>query len=128
MVSDAREVAVLQNVQQFGLQARVELGDLVQEKRAALGHFHAAGLCGSRAGEGALFKSEKLAFQQRAGNRRDNSLSQKARLRHGDRLWMKRARTSLPVPLSPRIKIGTFSAAARSTRCRTDCIASEGPK
>ena len=63
-------MAVLEDVEQFRLQARIELGDFVHEQRAALGHFHAAGLRGISAGESALLKSEKLALDQCARNRR----------------------------------------------------------
>ena len=76
VVADAREVAILQHVQQLGLQAGIELGDFVHEKRAALRRLHAAGLSGVRARESALLKTEKLALDKRAGDRRAIHLSQ----------------------------------------------------
>ena len=42
VVADSRENAVLQYMQQFRLQAGIELRNLVQEKRATVGHFHPA--------------------------------------------------------------------------------------
>ena len=70
VIADAREMAVLQDVQQLRLQAGIDLGNFVEEQRSALRHFHAAGLGGVRAGERALLKSEQLAFDQRCRNRR----------------------------------------------------------
>ena len=52
----------------------------------------------------------------------------KGPVRHGERLWTKRANTSFPDQLSPRMRMDTFKPAARSTRCRTACIAADGPK
>ena len=68
VIADAREMSVLQNVQQLGLQAGIYLGDFVEKQRAALRHFDASGLGGMRAGEGALLESKELAFDQRSGN------------------------------------------------------------
>ena len=68
--ADAAELAVLQQLQQLGLQAQVELGDFVEKEGAAMGHFHAPRLRSVGAGEGAFFVSEEFAFQQRAGDRR----------------------------------------------------------
>ncbi len=70
VVADSREVSILQHMKQFGLQAGVEFGDFIQEKRAVFRHLDAAGFRGRGAGERAFFKTEKLAFQQRSGNSR----------------------------------------------------------
>ena len=58
LIPDTREMAVLQHVQQLRLQVRVELANLVQEERAALRHFHAAGLRRMRPSERTLLKTE----------------------------------------------------------------------
>ena len=47
---------------------------------------------------------------------------------HGDRAWTSLAMMSLPVPLSPWIRTGTFAAATRSSRERSACMASDWPK
>src|SRR5271170_2453265 len=51
----------------------------------------------------------------------------KGPLFHGDKAWIMRAMMSLPVPLSPLIKTGTFALATLSMRERRDCIASDLP-
>ena len=58
VVSYSSEAAVLQNMQQFRLKARIKLGNFVQEKRASISHLHAAWFGRVRSGEGALLKSK----------------------------------------------------------------------
>ena len=70
--ADPAELAVLQQLQQLGLQTQIEFGNFVEKQRAAMGQFHAARLRSVGAGEGALFVSEEFAFEQRARNRRDS--------------------------------------------------------
>jgi hypothetical protein len=60
--ADALEGAVLQRAQQFGLQARLEFGDLVEEERPARGGFEAALAARVGAGEGAAFVAEEFAL------------------------------------------------------------------
>jgi hypothetical protein len=55
---------VLQHAQQLGLQRQVELADLVQEQRAAVGGLDQADLARLRVGEGALLMAEQLALDQ----------------------------------------------------------------
>ncbi len=62
--------ALLERAQQLGLGRRRELGDLVEEQRAAAGRLEAAGAGGDRAGVGALLDPEQLRFEQRLGHRR----------------------------------------------------------
>ncbi len=78
VVADAREMAVLQDVQQLRLQARVELGDFIKEKRAALREFHTARFRGVRSRESAFLESEQLAFEERAGDCRAVHLHERA--------------------------------------------------
>src|SRR6185312_12531583 len=66
--ANAAELTVLQKLQKFGLQTQFELGNFIQEKRAAVRHFHASRLRSVGAGERALFVSEQFAFQQSARN------------------------------------------------------------
>src|SRR5262249_61392787 len=65
----ARELAVLEHVQQLGLERRVELADLVEEDRAAVGRLEASRLALVRAGEGAPLVTEELALEQLARHR-----------------------------------------------------------
>ena len=70
MAAHPRELAVLQHVEQLGLQGRVELADLVQEDGSAVGELEAAGLALVGAGEGASLVAEQLALQQLMRHRR----------------------------------------------------------
>jgi len=63
------ELAVLQHVEQLGLQGRLQLRDFVQEDRAAVGLFELADPRGRRAGERTLLVAEQLALQQLGGQR-----------------------------------------------------------
>src|SRR5205814_9201073 len=65
-----RELPVLQHLQELGLQRGVELADLVEEDRAAVGHLEAAGLALVGAGEGAPLVAEQLGLEQLARRRR----------------------------------------------------------
>src|SRR5262245_54390515 len=68
--TDALETARLQDAQQLGLQLGLELADLVEEERAAVGELEPAALALARAGERALLVAEELALEQRLGQRR----------------------------------------------------------
>ena len=128
MVADAREMAVLQNVQQLRLQAPVELGDFVQEQRAALRHFHAAGFCGVRARESAFLESKQFAFEQRAGNRRAIHFHERAFPPGRALVNETRQHFLASAAFTEDQNREHSSRAARDTFCRTACMASEGPK
>ncbi len=68
MPAHARERAVLQEPEQLGLERAAHVGNLIQENRAAVGLFDAAGLLPVGAGEGAFFVAEEFAFQEGLGN------------------------------------------------------------
>jgi hypothetical protein len=70
MVPDPREVAILQDVQQFCLEAGIDLGNFIEEQRAPLRQLHATWLRRVRAGERPFLKTEELAFNQGGWNRR----------------------------------------------------------
>ena len=55
---------VLQDAQQLDLRRRVEVADLVEEDRAAVGHLEAPLAVGARVGEGAADVAEHLALEQ----------------------------------------------------------------
>ena len=73
--ADALELAGLERAQQLGLQVLRDVGDLVEEQRAAVGHFEAADAVALGVGERALDVAEQLAFEdalgQAAGVHRD---------------------------------------------------------
>src|SRR5271166_1632128 len=60
--ADAAELAILQKLQQFGLQRRIEFGDLIQEQSAPIRKFHAAGLRPHSTCKRALFVTEQLTL------------------------------------------------------------------
>ena len=51
----------------------------------------------------------------------------KARAERRDRLWMARAMSSLPVPVSPVIRTVESVGATLATRARTACRAGDSP-
>ncbi len=66
--SQAFELALLQDAQQFGLQLERNLADLVQEDGSAIGQLKAADALRDGAGESAALMSEEFTFQQSGRN------------------------------------------------------------
>ena len=64
------ELAVLQHLQQLGLQRRAHLADLVEEHRPVIGELELAGLVLDGAGERAALEAEELRFEQLGRQRR----------------------------------------------------------
>ncbi len=99
--AEAAELHLLQNAEQLDLGEEAEVADFVEEKRAAAGLLEVAFAGADGAGEGAFLVAEELGFDQgfRDGAAGDGDERRFwARL---PRLWMARAMSSLPVPLSP---------------------------
>ena len=71
----------------------VDVADLVEEERAALGHLEAALLAGVGAGERALLVAEQLRLDQRVGQRRAAHLHE--RLLRAQRVVVDRVRDQL---------------------------------
>ena len=65
VAAHARDLLFLEDAQQVGLSFQADVGNLVEKNRAPFGDFKLALLAVLRAGEGALFVPEELAFQQR---------------------------------------------------------------
>src|SRR5207247_6792955 len=87
------ELAVLQDVEQFGLERCLHLGDLIEKDRARVGLFELADARGRRAGERALLVAEQLALEQLRWERRAIHLHE--RLIASRRPLMDRARDEL---------------------------------
>src|SRR5438128_2229073 len=64
------EAATLEKVEQFRLQRGAELGDLVEEQRAAVRHLDEPALGFARVGEGPLLVAEQLGLEEVGGQRR----------------------------------------------------------
>ena len=60
--ADPLERFLLQHPQQLGLQRQIDLGDLVQQDRAAVGRLEAARAGGVGPRKGALFVAEQARF------------------------------------------------------------------
>ena len=81
--ADALRLVLLQDAQQLDLQVRGEIGDLVEEDRAAVGEFELPGACPDGVGEGAAFVAEQLALRQPGRDRRAVDADQRAVARAG---------------------------------------------
>src|SRR6185312_10545957 len=66
--ANPREAAVLEQLQELGLNSRIEFTNLIQKKRAAVCHFNAARLGNSSARECAFFIAKQFAFNQGGWN------------------------------------------------------------
>src|SRR5690349_1128921 len=62
------ELALLQNPEELGLQARREFAYLIEEEGATVRHFHLAFLLGDGASKCPFFVSEQFALQQTFGD------------------------------------------------------------
>ena len=113
---------LLQHAQQLGLGRQRDLGDLVEQQRAAVGRLEAAVAALDRAGERAALVAEQLGLEQRLGERgavdRDERLARARELRS----CSVRATSSLPVPLSPVISTGASLWAMVSMRSNSRSI------
>ena len=127
VAAEPLESALLEHAQQLGLRDDRQVADLVEEQRAVVGQFEAAGLAVVRAGEGALLVAEDLGFEQRVGQRRAvDRLELGAALRR-DRSWIIRATSSLPDPVGPRISTEMSDLAAVRIHSKTTSIFSSRP-
>ena len=68
LAADALQLAVLQDAQQLGLRRLVQVADLVEKDRAAVGQLELAAPQRRRAGERALLVAEQLALDQLGRN------------------------------------------------------------
>ena len=64
LAAEARELAVLQHLQELGLQREAHVADLVEEHRAVVGELELARLLLDGAGEGAALEAEQLRLEQ----------------------------------------------------------------
>ena len=64
VATHAFELPFLEHAQQFGLDGRRDLTDLVEQKRASVSELEAPFPFGQRSGKGAFFMPEKLAFDE----------------------------------------------------------------
>src|ERR1700761_8485173 len=84
MTAHSDEGAVLQHLQQLGLNGQIETADLVQKERAVVGLLDATELGRHGAGKGALFVAKQLGFEQRVRNGGTADLDQSTAGSHGE--------------------------------------------
>ena len=77
VAAELGELAVLQHVQQLGLERRLHLADLVEHQRAAVGLLELADARRRGAGEGAALVPEELALEQVRRQRRAVDLDER---------------------------------------------------
>ena len=93
VLTDAPQLALLNDAQHLGLRARRQLADLVEQQRAAVRLLEHARALGDRAGERAAGVAEQLGLDQVVGQRRAVERAERAFCRRGS-AWM-RARHQL---------------------------------
>src|SRR5438046_879889 len=64
--ADAAQLPILKQLQQFRLKRKIQFGNLIEKKTAAMGQFDASRFRAVGACEGAFFISEELTFEQSA--------------------------------------------------------------
>src|SRR4029079_7646606 len=74
--SDPVHLAKLENAEQFGLERRRQLADLVQKQRTAIGEFQKARLVLRGTGKSAAHVAEQLAFEHRGDDGPTTNLKQ----------------------------------------------------
>ena len=119
--AQAHELALLHDAQQLGLRLERDVADLVEEDAALVGQLEEPLLRVDGAGERALDVAEEVRLEQvrRQVARVDGD--ERPGRRAASCVWMARATSSLPVPLSPSIRIVDRLGAAwmiRSKTCR----------
>jgi len=124
--SDPAQRPVLEEAQQLGLQLRRHVAHFVEKQGAPLGLLDAAAAGRGGAGEGPLLVAEELALQQPAGIAVQFTTTKGRALRRLAR-WIERATSSLPVPVSPRIRTVESTPARPAMVCRRTAMGGEPP-
>ena len=113
--ADALELLLLEHAQELRLQVERQVADLVQEERAAVGQLEAPDPPRDGAGERAPLVAEQLALEQRRGDGGAVDLDERPLAPRGSAGGSARAISSLPVPVSPRMRTAASVAATVST-------------
>ena len=115
------ELLLLDHPQQLRLGVGRDVADLVEEDRAVGGDLEQPLLARDGAGERAPDVAEEVALQQvgRHGARVDGD---ERPVERREWWWIAFATSSLPVPLSPRIRMLLFAGAASWMSSKTCCI------
>jgi hypothetical protein len=123
---EARELAVLQHLQELRLQRWLHLADLVEEHRPLMRELELAGLVLDGAREGAALEAEELGLEQFAGQSRAVDLDEDA-VTAGRGAVNGAGDELLAGAALPRMSTVTSVSATRSMRWRTSRIFSLVP-
>ena len=110
--ADAGHGPVFQHPQQLGLQGEAQSRNFVEQQRAGVRQFDMTGLGRPCVSKSALLMSEELGLDQVLWQSRAID-ADKRLLARGPSSTMARATSSLPVPLSPRIRTVLVLSATR---------------
>ena len=122
-VAQAGDLPALQHQQQLPLQIQIQVGDLVEEQRAAVRLLEHAGVILDRAGVGARAARRTGAPAAASAGMVDRSVTTSGPLAP-ERGWMAcSARKLLPVPVSPSISTGSGERASTPIDRRSSAIA-----
>ena len=124
--ADAGEAVGLEHAEQAHLDRGVHRADLVEEDRAAGRRLELA-LGAANAPVNEPFSWPKSSLPMSSRGIAPVCTGTNGPLRRRLRLWIARATSSLPVPLSPTISTGAIVAATRSMRVKTSRIRREPP-
>jgi hypothetical protein len=121
LAADRIKGPVIEDRQQFDLQRQGHIANLGEKDRPFVGQFEHPGFIAHRPGEGTLDMAEQLRFQQvrRQGTTIDLD---KLEFAPGELRWMVSAILSLPVPVSPVIRIEASVRAISGMISKTACI------
>jgi hypothetical protein len=114
LVADPFEALLLEHPQQLGLHVGGNLADLVQKQGAAVGQAEAPDAIANRSGEGPPDVAEELALEELSGDRGAVDRDQGPRAASTP-VWISRATSPLPVPVSPSSRTLTSVGAASLT-------------
>ena len=123
--SDPLEFAGLQHAQQLVLLAQRDVGDLVEEQRAAVGQLEAADAIDLGVGERAFDVAEQLALEHAFGDAAGVDRHHRLRGASARRRGCARATRPLPVPFSPVISTFASDGPTREIICSTGCMAAD---
>jgi hypothetical protein len=111
VAADAVEGLAFEDAEELGLEVEGEFADFVEEEGAVVGHFEFADALADGAGEGAFLVAEEFGFDEVGGHAGGVHFDEGAEAALGRGGAMARAQSSLPVPLSPRMRTVALVAA-----------------
>jgi hypothetical protein len=125
-LAELGDFTFLQHAEQLDLCVEGKLADFIEEECASIRGFNAAGLAGERTDEGAACVAEELGFDE-VRRMAPQLMGTKGRLLRRLLWWMARATSSLPVPVSPRMRTVASRWATRAAWSKTRSSAFELP-